>query len=484
MLRRQFINRINTLGAGVLAGSTLYSCANHGKSSSNKPLVGDAWQKVPEILSRINPPVFPDQNFNIMDYGAKADGVFNNRSAILKTIEACVQAGGGHVIIPAGDFLIKGPIYLKSNIDLHLEKNAVLRFGTNPQDYLVGPKETKGCVLVRWEGVWCYNYSPVIYAFEEENIAITGEGLIDGQTDKFWANWYIKKLHMPDRKRLYQFGLDMTPVKERIFGEGHHLAAGTIEFYHCKKILIEGITTRMPLERTIHPVFSKNITVRNINIQAGVLKARNDDGVDPDSCQDVLIENCTFHNYDDAIALKSGRAKEGWVENGGRPTQNVIIRNNMFYGEHNGVSTGSDMSGGIRNIFVYDCQFGVKNKQMYVFNAKSNCDRGGVVEDVYFKDLTVVKCDRLIRMEMEYKNVLYDPVKHPYPPLFRNIRMENVTCEEVEEIGFDLRGVEQSPIQNVVLKNIEIKKANESLKINHMSSIQMDNVMIGPKAEL
>ncbi|MBN1482811.1 hypothetical protein JXA70_21235 [candidate division KSB1 bacterium] len=215
-------------------------------------------------------------------------------------------------------------------------------------------------------------------------------------------------------------------LQRRIFGDGHHLAAGTIEFYNCKNILINGITTRMPLERTIHPVYDDNITIRNVNMQAGVLDARNDDGIDPDSCDDVLIEECTFHNYDDVITLKSGRAGEGRPENGGRSTESIVIRNNIFHGQHNGVSTGSDMAGGVRNVFIHDCRFGVDHRQMYVFNAKSDCDRGDVVEDVYFRDIKAGTCQRLIRMEMQNKNVPYDPVLHPYPPIFRNIFFENV----------------------------------------------------------
>jgi polygalacturonase len=471
--RRRFLSQLGLISAGSL--SLLSAQVKSTKISST----AEAWKRVPEILSNINPPSFPDQKFNIRDYGASANTDTNNRPAIQQAIEACNKAGGGRVVIPAGDYLINGPIQLQSQVDLHLEAGSVLRFGFNPEDYLVGPKKTKGCVLVRWEGVWCYNYSPLIYAKDAQNIAITGQGMIDGQTDKHWAEWYIKKLHMPDREHLYQFGLDQTPLEQRIFGDGHHLAAGTIEFYHCKNILIQDITTRMPLERTLHPVYCENLTFRNVNIQAGVLKARNDDGIDPDSCQNVLIEGCTFHNYDDAIALKSGRAKEGWPENGGRPTKNVIIRNNTFHGEHNGVSTGSDMAGGVRNVFVHDCRFGVDNRQMYMFNAKSNSDRGGVVEDVYFKDITVGTCKRLMRMEMEYKNVKYDPVHHPFPPTFQNIHLENVTCDQADEIGIDIRGLDVSQVNNITLNNIQIHKAKTGFKLDHVNQIKIHNLEIG-----
>jgi len=310
----------------------------------------DPWDKVDEILAGIKAPEFPDKDFKVTEFGAIPDGQTDCRSSIQDAISACHKEGGGRVIIPGGDYISEGPLLLKSNVNLHLQEGAHLKFGINPEDYLTGSPEFNGCVKVRWEGLWCYNYSPVLYAWNEKNVAITGKGTIDGQTDKLWAQWYIKNLHTPDRLSLRKMGMQEVPVEKRIFGEGHHLAPGTIELYHCTNVLIEGITTKMPLERTIHPTFCDNVIVRNVHIQAGVLKARNDDGIDPDSSSDVLIEGCTFFNHDDAIALKSGRAREGWPENGGRPTENVIIRNNVFHGEHNGVSVGSDMSGGVRNI--------------------------------------------------------------------------------------------------------------------------------------
>ena len=450
-----------------------------GESTNQVSNSAEAWAMVPEILARIIPPTFPDRDFNVLDFGATPDGEVDSVQAFRAAIQACHLAGGGRIVVPAGDYLLNGPLHLESNINLHLKEGSTLRFGANPEYYLVGDPKVKGCVLVRWEGVWCYNYSPLIYAWGKENIAITGKGTIDGQTDKFWADWYARKLHAGDRIILYQMALDMTPLEERIFGPGHHLAAGTIEFYHCKNILIEGITTRMPLERTIHPTFCENVTIRNVTIQPGMPPpVRNDDGIDPDSCRDVLIEGCTFHNYDDAIGLKSGRAREGWPENGGRPTENVIIRNCVFNGEHNGVSTGSDMSGGIRNIFVYDCRFGVANAQMYVFNAKSNADRGGVVEKIYFRNIQVGTCDQLVRMETDYKNVKYDPEKHPFAPTFRDMWFENIVCEQVLETAISMEGLEHTPIQNIHFRNITVKRAENGIHTQFTDGITWENVNI------
>ena len=446
--------------------------------SSEAGFSDDPWDKVDEILARIKAPEFPDKDFIVTQFGAIPDGRTDCRSPIMDAISACHKAGGGRVIVPAGDYMIEGPLLLKSNVNLHLQEGAYLKFGINPEDYLTGSPEFNGCVMVRWEGLWCYNYSPVIYAWEEKNIAITGKGTIDGQTDKFWAQWYIKNLHQPDRLRLRKMGMDEVPLEERIFGDGHHLAPGTIELYHCQHILIEGITTKMPLERTIHPTFCDNVIVRNVHIQEGVLKARNDDGIDPDSSSDVLIEGCTFYNHDDAIGLKSGRAKEGWPENGGRPTENVIIRNCVFHGEHNGVSVGSDMSGGVRNIFVYDCRFGVDYRQQYVFNAKSNADRGGIIENIYFKDITVGSCKQLIRMEMEYKGVPYDSIEHPFPPVYRNMHFKNIQCGNVSQTAISIVGLEQQSIEDIYLDNVNIKNSNTEFKLEFVKGIYLNNVSI------
>ena len=438
----------------------------------------DPWDKVEEILARIKAPEFPDRDFLVTQFGARADGRTDCRDSFMEAINACYIEGGGRVVIPAGEYLIEGPLGLKSNVNLHLEEGATIKFGINPDDYLTGSPEFRGCVKVRWEGLWCYNYSPVIYAWKEENVAITGKGTIDGQTDKFWASWYIKNLHQPDRLKLRKMGMDEVPVEQRIFGKGHHLAPGTIEFYHCKNVLIEGITTRMPLERTIHPTFCNNVIIRNVNIRNGVLKARNDDGIDPDSSSDVLIEGCTFFNHDDAIGLKSGRAKEGWPENGGRATENVIIRNCTFHGEHNGVSIGSDMSGGVRNVYVYNCRFGVNHRQQYVFNAKSNSDRGGKIEDIYFRDISVGSCKQLIRMEMQYKGVPYDEVEHPFPPVYRNMFFENIRCGDVSQTAISIVGLEQQSIENIHLTDVGIKHSKIDFELEFVKGIYLNKVSI------
>lgn len=221
----------------------------------------EAWSQVPAILEKIVPPEFPDLEINVIEYGAVADLNMNSQPAIQKVIDTCAAMGGGKLIIPAGEYLLNGPLHLQSNINLHISEGATLFFGSNPNDYLP-------VVEVRWEGTRCLNYSPLIYAYEKENIAITGKGTIDGQQQKFWQLW--KLIQDNDKVRLRTMGKNLVPLEERVFGKGHFLRPTLIEPYKCKNILIEGVTVKNSPFWTIHPVFCTNVTVRNVNVQFSI----------------------------------------------------------------------------------------------------------------------------------------------------------------------------------------------------------------------
>jgi len=449
---------------------------NQSLNSQNNVELNDAWNEIDKILERIVPPVFPENEYSVLKYGACPDGVTDTRDAINSAIDICSAEGGGKVILPQGNYLVNGPLILKSNVNLHLEEGAYVRFGTNPKDYLIGEEKYNGCVKVRWEGTWCYNYSPLIYCWGANNVAITGKGTIDGQVDKYWFEW--KFLQKPDQSNLQQMGENLIPIDKRLFGEGHYLRPGTIEFYYCKNVLVEGITSRMPIERNIHPTFCDNVIIRNVNIQPGVKKIRNDDGIDPDSCIDVLIENCTIHAYDDAIVVKSGRDNDAWSENGGRSSENIIIRNNKMLGGHNGFSIGSDMAGGVRNVFVYNCEMGLVEPMQYGINIKANSDRGGIVENIFVKDIKIDSCESAIYIETDYKNIQYDSIEHPYPPLYKNMFFNNINCKVATQIGIYIQGIEVKPIENINLCDISILKAKLPYTLNNINSLSIINLQI------
>jgi polygalacturonase len=282
------------------------------------------------ILARIKPPQFPKRDFEITKFGTS--------NPIAKAIDACAAAGGGRVIIPRGDHLT-GAIHLKSNVNLYLAEGAILKFSRDPKDYPT--------VYTRFEGVECMNYSPLIYAFEQSNIAMTGPGTLDGQADK--DNWWPWKGKSDDRNALFAMGAKGTPVADRKFGLGRTLRPNFIQPYRSQNVLIEGVTILNSPMWEIHPVLSRNVTVRNVSINS---HGPNNDGCDPESCTDVHVTGCTFDTGDDCIAIKSGRNEDGRRVN--RPCENLVIENCNMKDGHGGVSIGSELSGGVRNVIVRD----------------------------------------------------------------------------------------------------------------------------------
>ena len=243
-------------------------------------------------------------------HGAKGDGRSDARAAFAKAIDECAKAGGGRVVVPAGDFFLAGPIHLKSGINLHLQEKAVVRFSTKPSHYLPP-------VLVRWEGTRAHNYSPLIYAYREKDIAITGRGTIDGQAGTDGSGWLelLKLEPVPAKSRdaLREMGHKGVPVEKRVFGKGSNLRPQLFHAYECENILLHGVTFTGSPFWTLHPAFSRNITVRNVTVKRShPNRIGNDDGFDPDSSQDVLVEGSYFDTVDDNIAIKSGRDNDAW----------------------------------------------------------------------------------------------------------------------------------------------------------------------------
>ena len=319
-----------------------------------KQLEEQGWEQVPKILSRIQSPTFIDVIFNVVDFGAKDDSTFNSQSSIQNAINHCHVQGGGQVLIPTGNYYSDGPIHLKSNVNLHLAAGANLFFSDNPEQYLP-------MVKVRWEGTVCWNYSPLIYAYQEENIGLTGKGTIDGRGLDWSKKW--RSLQKPDKTRLRQMGNDLVPEDQRVFGDEkqgpdpnygdssqHYLRPTLIELYQCHNVLIENLTIRASPFWTVHPVFSKNITIRNLKIFGGFL---NDDGINPDSSEDILIDGCHIKTVDDAISIKAGRDQDAWNRPG---SKNIIVKNCILNSGVNSFCIGSEMSGGVENIFVENCQ--------------------------------------------------------------------------------------------------------------------------------
>jgi polygalacturonase len=416
------------------------------------------WEQASKILSRINAPTFPNKDFNITDYGAVGDGKTICTEAINKAILAANKADGGRVVVPAGTFLT-GAIYLKSNVNLYVSEGAVVKFSTDPNAYLPA-------VYTRWEGVECINYSPLIYAYKEKNIAITGKGLLDGQGANWW-NWKRLPQRREDRTKLFNQGRDGVPVKERQYG-GKSLSPNMIEPYLCKNILIEGITIKNGPFWHIHPVLSRNITVRNVRVEGS---GPNNDGCDPESCKDVLIEGCYFSTGDDCIAIKSGRNNDARRVN--VPSENIIIRNCQMKEGHAGVAIGSEITGGARNIFVENCTMDDPNQDRAI-RLKTNSVRGGFIENVYIRNITIGQVkEAVLLIDFFYQDI----EKGNYKPIVRNINMENVTSRKSQYALF-LRGFDDAPITDVRLKNCTLDNVESPNVISNVKNLVLENVKI------
>jgi polygalacturonase len=438
------------------------------------PIAGaaDGWAMVPSILARIQPPKFPDRDFDIAKYGAAANGEADCTDAFRRAIEACARAGGGRVLVPAGKFST-GAVHLKSNVNLHVSAGATVLFSTDPKKY--------PSVLTRWEGTECINYSPLIYAFEQENIAVTGVGVLDGQAgNQHWWPWKGKAdfgwtkgdpSQQKDRDMLVEMAAKGVPVDQRVFGAGHLLRPQFVQPYRCKNVLIEGVTIRNSPMWEIHPVLCRNVTVKGVKIAS---HGPNNDGCDPESCTDVLIKDCLFDTGDDCIALKSGRNEDGRRLNA--PCENVVIQGCQMKDGHGGVTIGSEVSGSARNVFAEDCTMDSPNLDR-VLRLKTNAVRGGTIENIYMRNVTVGQIsDAVIQVDFFYE----EADKGSFKPIVRNVEMRNVVCGK-SKYALYLRGFKDAPITDVRLEHCVFENVAKPDVLENVKGLKFSGVVVNGK---
>jgi len=413
------------------------------------------------IVKRIQLPRIPSYKISVVKLGAKGDSISNAKLAFDKAMALCKKNNGGTIIVPKGIYTLNGPIHFVSNVKLHLEDGAKIRFGSNPKDYPL--------VLTSWEGTMLYNYSPMIYGNNVENIAITGNGIIDGEAKNTWIKW--KPLEKKDQLLSREMNHKNTPIKDRIFGEGHYLRPQLIQFVNSKNILIENVQIEDSPFWCVHLLKSKSITIRGIKYNA---HNNNNDGIDPEYSSDILIENVLFDNADDNIAIKAGRDDEG-RSNSNTPSENIVIRNCEFKGLH-AIVIGSEMSAGVRNVYVENSKFrGYLKRGIFI---KTNSDRGGYIKDIYFNNLAFGKVEDCIYITANY----HGEGSGLFPSKVSDISFSNISCIEATNTGIVIEGFPDKKVANIKLDNINILSAINGMTITNTENVTTNEVVIGLKA--
>jgi polygalacturonase len=454
------------------------------------------------VLPAVPLPVFKKDSFFITKYGAKPDGRTLNTAAITAAIADCNKKGGGIVVIPAG-FWLTGPLELKSNVNLHLQKNALLQFTDDKSQYPL--------VAGNWEGIpQMRNQSP-LSANGARNIAITGYGIIDGNGDAWrmikkdklnetqWRDRIIsggivgddKKTWYPSAQSLKGSQLknpgEITPDKTPEFYASvkDFLRPNLLVFTSCKRVLLEGVTFQNSPAWCLHPLMCEDLTIRGVYAK-NPFYAQNGDGVDVESCKNVLLENSTFDVGDDGICIKSGRDAAGRKR--GLPTENMTVRNCTVYHAHGGFVIGSEMSGGARNLVVTNCTFIGTDIGL---RFKTTRGRGGIVENIFISNIAmkdIVGDAILFDMYYEAKDpvplagerreppkVETQPVSEATPQ-FRNFYIKGVVCNGARKAIF-VRGLPEMNVQHIVLEDL-VMQSDQGLDMTEGTDITLKNVQL------
>ena len=464
----------------LLAAATILAAACGQKKAADDP-----WAQADRILATMSQVHFPDRSLSIVDCGAvPGDSTQLATDAINNAILAMNQAGGDTVIVPSATFWT-GPITLKSNVNLHLEDGAVLKFSTDVKQYFPA-------VPSRWEGIDCNNTHPLIYAYGETNIALTGKGTIDGcaGNDNWWGRgrfterrpWPLdptdpkSRVMEGSRVRLLAWGESGAPMYERTYTEVDGLRPQTIQFNRCTTALIEGVTLLRSPFWVIHPLMCNDLTVRGVTINNN---GPNGDGCDPESCKNVLIEECVFNTGDDCIAIKSGRNEDGrkW----GIPSENIIVRNCTMANGHGGVVIGSEISGGYRNLFVENCKMDSPNLDR-VIRIKTSTARGGVIAGIHVRNVEVGQCrEAVLRINLKYEQ--NEIAKRGFIPEVRDVTLENVTCKK-STYGVRFDGLDdQTMINDITLRNCTFEGVERDpvLQSGLVGKVSFENTTINGK---
>lgn len=402
---------------------------------------------------------------SIVSYGAKGDGVSDCLPAFRKAMRHAAKSKDGlHIVVPKGEWYVCGPIHLVSNVTLELEEGAILRFAAEPQLYLPA-------VTTSWEGSFCLNYSPFIYGRGLRNVAIIGRGTIDGNCAETFPSW--RKQQKADQLLSRQYNHEQRADSERHFGEGHLLRPQLLQLFDCRDVTLEGVLITNSPFWCIHLLRCENVICRRLRYDA---KLVNNDGIDPEMTRDLLIEDVEFNNGDDNVAIKAGRDNDGWREDA-RPSENIIIRNCRFQGLH-GIVIGSEMSAGVRNVFVENCTYaGYTKRGLYV---KTNPNRGGFVRDIYFENVHFGEVEDLFYITSMYAGEGADD--HHFTDV-SDIHVHNVSCVKAHNAAIVLQGTEAMPLRNISFEEVRVDACKIGFTSMHTLDVVLRNCALGGKAD-
>lgn len=450
----------------------LMSCKGVTEQANDSTgLLSNPWEYAKNIEQSIVTPSFKDTVYNILDFGAISDSITDCSKAINDAISKCSEDGGGMVLVPQGTYLT-ATIHLKSNVNLHIDEGAKLLFTQEIGKYLP-------VVRTRFEGMECMNYSPLIYAFKQKNIAVTGKGILDGQGEIWWP-WKGKKwsgsvdfevkedeTQKNDVAILTQMVADNVPVEERIFGDGHYLRSSFISPYDCENVLIQDVKLVRSSMWILHPILCENVTVKGVRIES---LGPNNDGCNPECCKNVLIEDCYFDTGDDCIAIKSGRNNDG--RNFGQASENIIVKNCEMVEGHGGVVMGSEISGDVRYVFAENCIMDSPHLDRAI-RIKSNSLRGGVIEHIYARNIEVKEVrEAILKINMYYSKETGDHI-----PIARNILLENFKGFKSKH-GVWIKAYEDFPATNIILRNCEFQNVEKENLIENADKLSFEEVFI------
>jgi polygalacturonase len=452
--RRQVLRATIALGGAAAATAALAGTAIAGTARA-VPLDAVA----DHIAARVRRPRIPRRKFSVADFGAVADGVTDNTTAIAATIAAACAAGGGVVVIPPGTWAT-GPVHLRSRIELRVSDGATLLFATDPAAY-------RPTVYSRWQGIELMNYSPLIYAFGQSDIAVTGGGVLDGQAST--ANWWAWKAQGDADFTVFEATVNAgLPVAQRD-GTQYHFRPAFIEPYRCERVLIEGVTVRNSPFWHLHPTLCTDVTVHGVTVDSS---GPNTDGCDPESCDRVLIAGVSFNCGDDCIAIKSGRNADGRRVN--VPSQDIVVQECTFANGHGGVTVGSEMTGGVRNVYARDLTMTSAGLQSG-HRLKTNSVRGGFIENTNIWRASVTAIGGpLLLIDFNYG----EGNTGSFPPAVSGITLSKWTVTSATQ-GWDIIGYATDPVGTATLRDVTI--ASPLAKANVASNVTrliLDDVVI------